>query len=143
MKKNINIGLNIKFLLILFLSNVSLYLLFFPSQTNDRQICEEKEYIREGYVKIRLNAILKTDLIFQVPVTITDEKNTFLIKHAFIVKRIENETSDFISHSIPEYLIELKASDFYKLRRANKLLIYPHDLDLQVRNKDLSHEIYF
>lgn len=143
LKKNmaLNKPIKLKILFVLILSNASMALFMSGNeQLNKPQ--RPQQYVREGYITLKVKAVLKTKLETSVPVTITDKKHNFIIRDAFILEKISTPHDDLIEQINTQYIIEIKQSDFPKLSLMSEKYIYPYQLTFPKFNRS-TYEILF
>ena len=137
----VNNSLKFKFLFVLILSNASLALILTGSEES-RPNTDVHKYVREGYITLKINAELKTNLEMNLPVTITDKHHLNVIRDVFILQKVEKQHEDLIGVSKTEFLVEIKHKDFQLLSTLKDIYIYPYQLKFK-HKKRKSHEIYF
>lgn len=123
----LNKSIKLKFLFVLILSNASMGL-FLTGQEQQFTPLAPLQYVREGYITLKVKASLKTKLDTTRPVTITDKHHKHVVRDAFIIERIVSQHEDLLDPVSSQYIIEIKQSDFPKLSRMSEKFIYPYQL---------------
>lgn len=143
LKKNTELtkSIKLKILFVLILSNASMALLMSNDVPTYRPQ-PSQQYLRKGYITLKIKARLKTKFDKLVPVTITDKSHKNVIKDAFILEKIEFEHENLIEQLGQQYIVEIKKRDFPKLSKMKEKLIYPYQLKFPSLNRR-SYEILF
>ena len=136
------LSIKIKFIFILILSNACIYVLS-ATNNNSNGVPEKKNLNRSDYIIIRIKAKSFTT-INNDPVIITDERNSFYIRNAFIIQKIVKEISPQ-SLEIPmdteEYFIQVHKNESYKIYQKKGIQIYPNEMNFKRDRKE--YEVIF
>jgi hypothetical protein len=133
----------IKFSVILLMSNLLLFYLLSDSQNQIKTSCSNTYYERKGYVSLKVSANLKTKLTLKYPVKITNKQRSFVVKDVFILEQYVNNNpySEHLNKEV-EYLIEIKEEDFLLVSQSDRLEIYSHNSNINLKSRK-THEINF
>lgn len=119
--------LTLKFIVVLILSNLSVFMLSSPSE----DMPKEDEIIILGSlitIKLRPYVTLRDP---KTAVTLYDSQNNLLSLNAFIIKKVEEEGQIF-GEKEELYEVEVPTADLAKVmtKTSNIILAYPQGLDL-------------
>lgn len=143
--EKINKTIKLKFLGILLMSNLSIYLLTNSEIEESSQLINQSPQIRTGYVKLNIQAKLNTPYKSSEIVMITDKRRSFLIRYAILLNKESKPSSDF---QISDTSYEEKITIYLHKKNAALLLnkkdlqILPQISELQTLKRDKKRKYY-
>ena len=130
-----------------------MFLLISDSSSNDlHQSGHPKTYLRKDYITLTVSGDLKTPLSPNLPITITDKEQSFIIKNAYLIGEVNTKNSEtgfsFTSEQSgifqKKYIIQLHQSKFHFIQNKSQLIFYPHNIKLTKRViKGRHYEVIF
>lgn len=137
--EKINKGLKLKIFALLILSNISVYLLAIPQEfPHSEDIVNNKVFIREDYITLKIEADLKTIYEENLPVMIISKDRTINISHAILLsKKDSNLPHDDFSDTTPitnQYIIYVHKQYLQSLIKKKKFIILPWGSELNFKN---------
>jgi hypothetical protein len=140
--------LKLKIVLIIFISNILIFLIF--SQDGSAPTEDTKDYTnyREGFVKLKLQGMLHTDFEYNKPITIINKSRTIIIRHAILLEQMNNTDSTDGDLLLPGTVKKDRVSIYVHKKHVPTLIslshpiIVPFDSVLPTkRNKRRNYEI--
>ena len=137
-------NIQLKFLFILLISNISIFLLLSPSSKTKKKT-ENLSIERKDYIKIKIRGFLHTSLNTKSPVQMitTDSKNH--IKNIFVLERIETSSQAYQleTNKIDTFMILIHKSNAYPLMSNQLFNIYPKNMNLKKKLGRREYEVIF